>query len=81
MKINFGSQIYESSAPVTVYDAAKEVFGMVERSVIAASVNGKTVALNYEINADADVQLLTFADKDGAHVFSTAHYKSQHPYR
>ena len=69
MKINFGSQIFESNAPVTVYDAAKEAFGNVERSVIAASVNGETVALNYEIGADADVQLLTFADKEGAHVF------------
>ena len=69
MKINFGSQIYESDAPVTVYDAAKEAFGMVERSVIAASVNGETVALNYEMTSDADVKLLTFADKEGAHVF------------
>ena len=69
MKINFGSQIFESEAPVTVYDAAKEVFGNVERSVIAASVNGETVALSYEIGADADVKLLTFADKEGAHVF------------
>ena len=69
MKINFGSQIFESNAPVTVYDAAKEAFGNVERSIIAASVNGETVALNYEIGADADVQLLTFADKEGAHVF------------
>ena len=69
MKINFGSQIFESDAPVTVYDAAKEAFGMVERSVIAASVNGETVALNYEIESDADVKLLTFADKEGAHVF------------
>ena len=69
MKINFGSQIFESDAPVTVYDAAKEVFGTVERSVIAASVNGETVALNFEISADVDVRLLTFADKEGAHVF------------
>ncbi len=69
MKINFGSQILESESPVTVYDAAKETFGMVERSVIAASVNGETVALGYEIAADADVKLLTFADKEGAHVF------------
>ena len=69
MKINFGSQIFESESPVTVYDAAKEAFGMVERSVIAATVNGETVALNYEIAADADVKLLTFADREGAHVF------------
>ena len=67
MKINFGNQIFESNGPVTVYDAAKEAFGMVERSVIAASVNGDIVALNYEMSADADVQLLTFADKEGAH--------------
>ena len=79
MKINFDSKIYESNAPVTVYDAAKEVFGMVERSVIAASVNGQTVALNYEIGADADVKLLTFADKEGAHVFrhTAAHILAQ----
>ncbi len=69
MKINFGSQIFESNAPVTVYDAAKETFGMVERNVIVANVDGNTVALNYEISADADVQLLTFDDKEGAHVF------------
>ena len=39
MKINFGSKTIESSAPITVYDAAKEAFEIVERSVIAASVN------------------------------------------
>ena len=79
MKINFGEKIYESDAPVTVYDAAREVFGMVERSVLAASVNGQTVALNYEITADADVKLLTFADKEGAHVFrhTAAHILAQ----
>ena len=79
MKINFGSQIYESEAPITVYDAAKEAFGIVERSVLAASVNGNTVALNYTIEDDADVQLLTFADKAGAHVFrhTAAHILAQ----
>ncbi len=69
MKINFGSKVYEASAPMTVYDAAKEAFGNVERSVIAALVNGETVALTYTLEDDADVKLLTFADKEGAHVF------------
>ncbi len=69
MKIKFGSEIYESQTPVTVYDAAKEALGMVERSVIAASVNGEAVALTHLIEADADVKLLTFADKEGAHIF------------
>ncbi len=69
MKIKFGSQIYESDAPITVYDAAKEALGNVERAVIAASVNGETVALTQTIASDAEVKLLTFADKEGAHVF------------
>ncbi len=69
MNINFGSKVFKSDAPITVYDAAKEAFGTVDRSIIAANVNGETVAMNYEIKNDADVTLLTFADKDGAHVF------------
>ena len=79
MKINFGSKIIESDAPITVYDAAKEAFEMVERSVIAASVNGETVALNYEMTGDSDVTLLTFADKEGARVFrhTAAHILAQ----
>ena len=72
MKINFGSKIFESEAPGTVYDAAKEAFEVVERSVIAATVNGETVALNYEINSDADVKLLTFADAEGWMAGATA---------
>ena len=79
MKINFGSKAIESSAPITVYDAAKEAFEIVERSVIAASVKGETVALNYEMTSDSDVTLLTFADKEGARVFrhTAAHILAQ----
>ena len=79
MKINFESKVFESDAPVTVYDAAKEALGMVERSVIAASVNGETVALSHLIENDADVKLLTFADAEGAHVFrhTAAHILAQ----
>ncbi len=68
MKINFGSKVYESQSPVTVYDAAKEA-GLADRSVIAATVGGKVVALTYTIESDTDVKLLTFSDKEGAHVF------------
>ena len=69
MKINFQSGSIESASPVTVYDAAREALGMVERSVIAASVNGEVVGLTTLITDDADVKLLTFEDKEGAHVF------------
>ena len=33
MKINFGSQIFESDASVTVYDAAKEAQGLLEARI------------------------------------------------
>ena len=68
MKINFGEQAIELSAPMSVYDAAAEA-GLISRAVIAAKVNGKVCALTALIEGDANVELLTFADEDGRHVF------------
>ena len=68
MKINFGEQVIEISAPMSVYDAAAEA-GLISRAVIAAKVNGKVCALTALIEGDANVELLTFADEDGRHVF------------
>ena len=68
MKINFGEQAIEISAPMSVYDAAAEA-GLISRAVIAAKVNGKVCALTALIEGDANVELLTFADEDGRHVF------------
>ena len=68
MKINFGEQIIELSEPKSVYDAAAEA-GIISRAVIAAKVNGKVCALTTLIENDANVELLTFADEDGKHVF------------
>ena len=68
MKINFGEQIVEKSEPISVYDAAAEA-GIISRAVVAARVNGKVCALTTIIDADASVELLTFADEDGKHVF------------
>ncbi len=59
---------YNSEGAVTVYDAAQAV-GLIDREVLAARVDGKVVALSYALAADAKAELLTFADKDGAHVF------------
>ena len=56
-------------APLTVYDAAKAA-ELANRAVLAAKLNGKVVALTEEITGDADVQLLTFADEEGRHVFN-----------
>ena len=68
MKINFGEQIVEKSEPISVYDAAAEA-GIISRAVVAARVNGKVCALTALIDGDASVELLTFADDDGKHVF------------
>ena len=66
-KINFADKSVEFSAPVTAYDAAREA-ELISREVIAARVNGKVVDLTTLLDADADVELLTFADEDGAKV-------------
>ena len=55
-------------APLSVFDAAKEA-ELVTRAHIAAKVDGKVVGMTYLLEADADVQLLTFADAEGKHVF------------
>ena len=68
MKINFGEQIIEKSEPLSVYDAAAEA-GIISRAVVAAKVNGKVCALTTLVESDANVELLTFADEDGKHVF------------
>lgn len=78
MRINFKSTAYESNAPITVYDAAKEA-GLIDRSVLCTRVNGTVTELTHIIDCDADVELLTFEDSDGAHVFrhSAAHVLAQ----
>ena len=52
----------------TAYDVAKKA-EMIDRSVIACSVNGELCELTKALKDNDSVQLLTFADKDGKHVF------------
>ena len=68
MKIKMQGKEIEVSAPATVYDAAKEA-GLIDRSVIGAEIEGKTVALTTEVHEDESVWLLTFADEAGKHLF------------
>ncbi|MGM9631976.1 MAG: threonine--tRNA ligase [Eubacteriales bacterium] len=69
MKINFSDLSLSFDAPITVYDAARGA-EKIDRSVIAAKVDGKVVALNYLLENDAHVELLTFKDAEGKHVFN-----------
>ncbi len=68
MKIKFGERILEKSEAITVYEAATEA-ELMSRAVIAAKVNGALCALTATLTGDSEVELLTFADEDGAHVF------------
>ena len=68
MKIRIGGNEIELVEPKTVYDAAAEA-GLISRAVIAAKVNGEVVALTKLIENDADVELLTFENEEGKHVF------------
>ncbi|MBQ9773689.1 MAG: threonine--tRNA ligase [Clostridia bacterium] len=68
MKIKIMDQVREYDAPVTVYDAAKDM-ELVTRAHIGAEIAGKTVALTEELTADTEVKLLTFEDAAGKHLF------------
>ena len=78
MKIQFGDVVLEKNENLSVYDAAQEA-GLISRAVIAAKVNGEVCALTTLLTDDAQVQLLTFADEEGAHVFrhSASHVLAQ----
>ena len=69
MKIKLYDLDLSFDAPITVYDAARSA-EKIDRSIIAAKVNGEVVALNHLIENDAEVELLSFADADGKHVFN-----------
>ena len=78
MKIKILDQVKEFDAPVTVYDAARDM-ELITRAVIGAEIDGKTVALTTELTADAEVKLLTFEDAAGKQLFrhTAAHILAQ----
>ncbi len=69
IRIDFGEKAMDFDAPLTVYEAAKAA-ELASRDVLAAKVDGKAVALTYTLEKSAAVQLLTFADAEGAHIFN-----------
>ena len=78
-KIRFTSgEVYEFSGEVSVYEAAQSL-GIISREVITCKVNGNLTELSTKVSEDADVQLLTFKDEDGKHVFrhTAAHIMAQ----
>ena len=68
MKIIFNDKTVEAKDGVSVYDAAAEA-GVIDRSVIAAEVNGELCALTAVPAEGSEVKLLTFESEGGKHVF------------
>ena len=68
LKVKFADKEMSFDAPVTVYEAARAA-ELASREVLAAEIDGKTVALTHLLESDAEVKLLTFADAAGRNVF------------
>ena len=78
-KIKFSSgEIYEFSGAVSIYEAASSL-GIISREVITAKLDGNLTELSTSVDSDAEVELLTFRDDDGKHVFrhTAAHILAQ----
>ncbi|MCQ2263662.1 MAG: threonine--tRNA ligase [Bacteroidales bacterium] len=69
------NSVKEFEKGTTPYQVALSISEGLARNVLAAKVNDKVVALNYEINDDASVTLLTWNDAEGKAVYwhSSAH--------
>ncbi|AEF93909.1 threonyl-tRNA synthetase [Desulfotomaculum nigrificans CO-1-SRB] len=71
--------VREYPAGTTVLEVAKSISQGLAREALVGKVNGRTVDLSYPIKEDATLELLTFNDEEGRHVYrhSTAHVLAQ----
>ncbi|MEW6695963.1 MAG: threonine--tRNA ligase [Bacillota bacterium] len=71
--------VREYPAGTTVLEVAKSISQGLAREVLAGKANGKTVDLNYPLQEDAALELLTFNDEEGRAVYrhSSAHVLAQ----
>lgn len=65
--VKFPGKEVQFDSAVTAYDAARAA-ELISRDVLACRINGVVSDLTTSIDSDAEVELLTFEDKDGAHV-------------
>ena len=65
--VKFPGKEVQFDSAVTAYDAARAA-ELISRDVLACRINGVVYDLTTPIDSDAEVELLTFEDKDGAHV-------------
>lgn len=80
MKLTLKDQsVIEVSAPITLYDLARQLSEGLARNACAGEVDGEIVDLRYLIEQDAQVNILTFADAGGRKAFrhSASHVLAQ----
>ena len=65
--VKFPGKEVQFDSAVTAYDAARAA-ELISRDVLACRINGVVSDLTTPIDSDAEVELLTFEDKDGTHV-------------
>ena len=65
--------------PMSGYEIAKSISNKLAKRALAAKVNGNIVDLAQPLNGDVELQILTFDDEEGKHVFwhSSAHIMAQ----
>ena len=71
--------VREFENEISVMDIAKSISEGLARVIVAASVNGRVVGLNYIVKEDCDLNLFKFEDEEGKDVFrhTSAHILAQ----
>ena len=70
MKIFLRDSVKEYDAPVTVEQIAADISEGLHRAALAGKVNGTPVDLSYVVDKDSEVQILTFKDQEGQHIYN-----------
>ena len=71
--------VKEFEQGISIMDVAKSISEGLARAIVAASVNGEVVGLDYKINEDCELNLFKFDDVEGKDVFrhTSAHMLAQ----
>lgn len=80
LKITFpDGSVKNFDAPMSGYEIAKSISNKLAKRALAAKVNGNIVDLAQPLDGEVELQILTFDDEEGKHVFwhSSAHIMAQ----
>ena len=69
----------EMNNGVTVMEIARSISEGLARNALAAKVDGKLVDMSYVVDADAEVEIITFRDDEGKRIYrhTTSHVLAQ----